>query len=276
MKKLICCLLLLSLLLPCVLASAEPRFPRMNGPVTDAAAVLDLDTVQDLAVLRDEIVDEAGFELFVVTVDFLDGMPGQQYADGLFRRWMLDEGDLLVLLAVGEDTWFTAAGSNILLSSTVLNKLLTTHLAPPFLAQRYDEAIAAFAPALADEVNKTYACRVSAAGLFGLAAEQPDAVPTAAPKGWGFSSFIDRSILFDDDDFDAEAYRRDFDRQTSSDDRRSGIGLGTILLVLILLSLVAKSDKRARRRGRRSLGSFLAWGGLFYLLSRLFGKGSRR
>ena len=165
MKRPLCLLLLLCTLLP---AAAEPRYPSQAGVTTDIAAVLSHETLEDLRTLDSRLDKADALRLCIVTVDFLDAQPVQDYADALFDRWDLDDDELLLLIAVGEESYAVSTGDNVdrLLASSTLTKLLTTHLAESFLAQRYDEAIALFVPAVVREINKVCGTNVATDGLF--------------------------------------------------------------------------------------------------------------
>ena len=125
MKKIIC--LLVALMLLCSAALAEPRYPKKQGEITDAAAVLSQSTMKDLAAFIDEVDDETSMEFYVATVDFLDGETIEHYAEGLRQSWRLDDDDLLLLLAVGEDRFGTFGGEDVnkKLSPQVQEKLLS-------------------------------------------------------------------------------------------------------------------------------------------------------
>lgn len=168
MMKRICSLLLL-LCLAVTCACAEPRYPTQTGETTDAAAVLSHTTLEDLRAL-DSLLDKAdALRLRIATVDFLDGADADDYAEALFERWSLDDEDILLLMAVGEDKYAIAAGEDVdrLLAPSTLNKLLAASFEEPFMNQQYDQAIAAYMPVLVQEINKVCGTSVSTSGLFG-------------------------------------------------------------------------------------------------------------
>lgn len=150
--------------------AAEPRYPEQTGEVTDAAAVLSSVTLEDLRTLDERLDDEDALRLRIVTVDFLDGSDASAYAAALFERWRLDDDELLLLMAVGEDKYALEAGEDAarLLSYATRSKLLAGSFEPSFLNQQYDAALAAFVPALVREINKVCSVSVSTDDLFGL------------------------------------------------------------------------------------------------------------
>lgn len=269
MKKLLCVLLVLLLALPCLSALAEPRYPMVTFPVTDAAAVLSTQTVDDLRGFNELLKDEAhdDFALMVVTVDFLDGTPGQEYANTLASRAGLSHG-LLLLMAVGEDNYFlSAAEQTLLISPAAVSKVLSQRFEPLFMQQRYDEAIAAFIPAFCDEVNKAYGSRISIAGLFGTeAAPIVTAEPAAKWQQIADSYNAGRASVWN---ADAWAERLD---SMDRDDRGRGIGLGGVILIVFLLTRLF-GRKGRRRRERHPFRTLLAGLGLLSLIRRFFRHG---
>lgn len=263
MKKLITLILVLLLALPCLSAMAEPRYPAMVGVVTDAAAVLSRSTADDLRTFNERLEKLDGLNLYVATVDFLDGAAGQTYADQLFQRWSLSGDDILLLMAVGEDTYFFTSGSgSVRISDSVLTKLLVTHFETPFLAQRYDDALAALIPAFAEEASKAYSKEVSVGGLFGTEAA---AAATARPADWWENTFDKHRIKTASLDVE-----RMLDEAATSGEKREGIGMGTIFMIVFLLWFIFGRRNRRRRRGRVTFGTVAAGFGLFTILRKLF------
>ena len=264
MKKLFALILALMLMLPCLNALAEPRYPAKVGVVTDAAAVLSRSTTDDLRTFNDRLEKLDGLNLYVATVDFLDGTAGQTYVNNLFQRWSLGSDDVLLLMAVGEDSYFFTIGSgSVRVSDSVMTKLLVSYFEAPFLAQRYDDAIAALAPAFAEEASKAYAKDVSAAGLFGVEAA---ATATVVPAAWWEDSFKSHSKAVQ---LDVE---RIFDDAADRVEKREGIGMGTIFVIVFLVWFIFGRKNRCRRRGRVTFGTVLAGFGLFSILRRIFGR----
>ena len=166
MMKRLFCLLLVCLLPLCALA--EPRYPDQTLPTADAAGVLDHATLEDLRTVDNRLKAVSAPRLRIVTVDFLDAQDVQAYADTLFTRWSLGENELLLLMAVGEDRYAIAAGAKVesLLPSETLESLLNEHFAEEFLQLEYDDAVAAFVPALVRQINAACYTNVLTDGLF--------------------------------------------------------------------------------------------------------------
>lgn len=249
-------LVALALLLVAGVALATPRLPQKQGVVTDAAAVLAHDTVTDLTDYADRLRRETGVELLVVTVDFLDGSNIDAYAALLIDQWHLSDDHLLLLLAVGEDNYGLFAGEDVekRLTPQVRQKLLSSCLAMPFLAQQYDEAITAFIPALNTELGKVYNEDIDLDGLFGTVSV------TAPPFRWA-EEWMDRN---DDDD----KHERTLRQVVTGEDKSTGFSLGKVILTVLLLMVIfgkRKDGKRGCGCGCMPFSSLLAGWGLWKL-----------
>lgn len=232
-----CLALTVCLLALCAAASAEPRYPARQGSVTDAAAVLSQSTVSDLGKVCEELEDETGVNLIVATVDFLDGESLARYGEGLRALWKLDDDDLLLLLAVGEDKFASFGGDDVTerLTAAVQQKLLSAHLEEPFLAQDYDGALRAYVPALVSECAKLWDETVDIGGLLGA----PSA--TAAPID--VEEWLLRRV-----ESTREETRHTF--RVTEEDEDTGVSLFKVILTVFLLMVIfGKKNRRGRRNG---------------------------
>ena len=248
MKRFLSLLVAMLVLCACLPACAAPRYPERQGGTTDAAAVLSQSTLRDLATSAQRLKDETDIELFVVTVDFLDGETLSSYGEGLFTQWKLDDDSLLLLLAVGEDKFATFSGRDVTrhLSRQVQDKLLSTSLEGPFLRQAYDEAIASFIPALTQEINKAFDADVSVGGLFGQAGSESLSVEEWADewaRRWNAAH-------------DEEPTPDSVGDRVTREDKSTGFSLGKVLLTVFLLMVIFGnfSDRRGRHGRRRGCG----------------------
>lgn len=220
-------------------ALAQPRYPQKLNRIQDSAAVLSKDTVDDLTTLCRELSEEDTLELYVATVDFLDGYTMTDYADGLRNFWKLDEDALLLVLCVGEDRYAFSGGRDVndKLSPAVQRKLLASFLDKPFMAQQYDAAIASLVPALVREINKAYDTSVDVVGLFGVSAQLP------AAQGW-----LARLMHDEDDPEDAPAFH------ITDEHIDTGLSLGKVILIVVLLLIIFGNHGSSRRHDRRGCG----------------------
>lgn len=256
MKRMVSLLLAALLCLPLVSALAEPRYPSRQGTVTDAAAVLSASTVQDLRALAEELDDENTLELYIVTVDFLDGAQLSSYAEGLREKWGLGHDDLLLLMAVGEDKFGLFGGRDVnkRLAASVQQKLLSTSFEAPFLRQDYDGAINALMPALATEVGKAWNEDIDITGLFGTVSK----TSFSTENDW-----LDRAV----DYVYSQDWRFEHAREEVID---TGFSVGKVILTVFLLLIIF--GNRGKRRNREGCGcgcmpfsSLLAGWGLWKL-----------
>ena len=248
MKRFLSLLVAMLVLCACLPACAAPRYPERQGGTTDAAAVLSQSTLRDLATYAQRLKDEVDIDLFVVTVDFLDGETLSSYGEGLFAQWRLDDDSLLLLLAVGEDKFATFSGKDVTrrLSRQVQDKLLSTSLEGPFLRQAYDEAIASFIPALTQEINKAFDADVSVGGLFGQAGSESLSVEEWADewaRRWNAAH-------------DEEPAPDSVGDRVTREDKSTGFSLGKVLLTVFLLMVIFGnfSDRRGRHGRHRGCG----------------------
>ena len=240
MKRILRCLLcaMAAWMLLLSLAQAAPRYPAFQGSVTDAAAVLSGETVSQLKSVMEDIREETDLNLTVVTVDFLDGYPIDQYASGLRGQWELFSNNMLVLLAVGEDRCTVDVGGDggdVLIPLSTLQKLANMHLVPAMLREDYNGAMHEFIPSLLTELNKVFGTRLSA-DYFGM---PPAAAEPKLPGEW-LEQWTDHFRT-------AQEYSGD--HYTAEENEDDEISLGKIILTLILLSVVFGKDKRRRRAG---------------------------
>ena len=248
MKRFLSLLVAMLVLCACLPACAAPRYPERQGGTTDAAAVLSQSTLRDLATYAQRLKDETDIDLFVVTVDFLDGETLSSYGEGLLAQWKLDDDSLLLLLAVGEDKFATFSGKDVTrrLSRQVQDKLLSTSLEGPFLRQAYDEAIASFIPALTQEINKAFDADVSVGGLFGQAGSESLSVEEWADewaRRWNAAH-------------DEEPTPDSVGDRVTREDKSTGFSLGNVLLTVFLLMVIFGNfnDRRGRHGRRRGCG----------------------
>ena len=248
MKRFLSLLVAMLVLCACLPACAAPRYPERQGGTTDAAAVLSQPTLRDLSTYAQRLKDETDIDLFVVTVDFLDGETLSSYGEGLFAQWKLDDDSLLLLLAVGEDKFATFSGKDVTrrLSRQVQDKLLSTSLEGPFLRQAYDEAVASFIPALTQEINKSFDADISVAGLFGQAEAE-----TLSVEEWADEWARRWNSAHDGEDSAPD----DMGSRVTREDKSTGFSLGKVLLTGFLLMVIFGNHQGRRgRRGRNGCG----------------------
>ncbi len=129
--------------------AAVPDRPE-NMYVLDEAGVLDDATEREIIRGSEGLFEETGGEIAVVTVDFLDGQEIDDYAYDLFDVWEIGSSErnngLLLLLAIGEDTYYAMPGYGIEeeFSGGVLQDMLQEYLEPDFAGGEYDAGVKKF------------------------------------------------------------------------------------------------------------------------------------
>ena len=160
MKKWICGILSLMLVLTSAFALADARMPVSRGALTDDADVLSSDVSSAIVEYLGDVKSETDVDVQVAIVHFLDGLDAQTYANQLFQKWELDDEAVLLLCAAGEDTFATAMGKkaeNKLSKQNMDNLMYTSsEFANHISAQEYDAGFAKYFVALNDLINKRY------------------------------------------------------------------------------------------------------------------------
>lgn len=197
MKKLrlhrgLCLLLALALCLTGALA-ALPTKPA-NGYVTDAANVLTSDTINYIVSQNEALTAENGAAIVVVTVDFLDGESIDDYATDLFNEWGIGDAEqdngLLILLAIGEDNYYTLQGAGLqtMLTSSAMADYNYTYLEEDFAAGDYDSGVRKLFDAYYEWFENDYVSYINNGVGSGNAASSTQPLPEqSAPARGGVS-----------------------------------------------------------------------------------------
>lgn len=121
--------------------------PPLEVYVGDYANVLTDETEQYIIEKNQDLSKATGAQIVVVTVDFLDGIPIEEYAYTIFNQWGIGDADknngLLLLLAIGEDNYWVMQGKGLedVLSSGTLGDYLAQDLEPDFAVGNYDSGV---------------------------------------------------------------------------------------------------------------------------------------
>lgn len=143
LKKLACMLIATCFFfLPTTVLAKEP-----SGYVSDFANVIDQDVENKVATLNQQLEAKNGGQIFVVTVDFLDGKAIDDYAYEMFNDWGIGSAQanngVLLLLAIGEDNYYCLQGSGLEydLSSSSIKRILNNYLEEDFAAGNYSDGV---------------------------------------------------------------------------------------------------------------------------------------
>lgn len=241
MKRIIAVLTVLALVLCLASAMAAPRYPEKADTVSDLANVLSRETIDALTELNKTLSAKIGVTVNVVTVHFLDGEDIKSYAQTLFSNWEMNDNSILLLMAVGEDSFYTTAGSAINKKFPVDSRehLLSGAFETRFMAQDYDGALRSYVPELAQVLQKNYGVSITLPKYFGDA---------AAPKATAVPNYASVEDLFDNIPFFKETAPKE--SQVAKVERQSGMNAGKLLVLLLIFFLVFSPSRRVRKWGR--------------------------
>lgn len=134
-----------------------------NQYVLDEAGVLSEETEQEIISKNQDLFEETGAQIVVVTVDFLDGETIDDYAYSLFNAWGIGSQErnngLLLLMAIAEDNYYAMPGYGIedYFDGAKLKDMLTQYLEPDFAAKDYDAGAKKFFDAALSDMETYYA-----------------------------------------------------------------------------------------------------------------------
>jgi len=189
--------------------------------VADYANVLSNSTEQMIINYNGALEQQCqGAQIVVVTVDYLDGMYSDEYAQKLFNDWGVGASNynngMLLLLGVQENKAWLTTGLGLQITSAEVDKLFDRYFWDEFDKGDYDDAVEDMFEALLKWYDDEYG-----------------------------SSVISSSKDYDDDDY----YR---DNSGNSDSL-----LGFIVLIIILALVFGKRNRGGRGGGGG--GSWLPW-----------------
>ncbi|AZG77136.1 TPM domain-containing protein [Methylocystis rosea] len=129
------------------LAFAAVNYPPLAGRVVDEADVIPPSTKSAIETKLRDLEDKSGIQLVVASVNSLDGLDVETYANGLFRAWKLGEAKknngVLFLVAPNERKMRIEVGYGLegTLTDALSKIILTSAVAPRFKARDYGAGI---------------------------------------------------------------------------------------------------------------------------------------
>jgi uncharacterized protein len=129
------------------LAFAAVNYPPLTGRVVDQADVIPPSTKSAIESKLRDLEDKSGIQLVVASVNSLDGLDVETYANGLFRTWKLGEtkknNGVLFLVAPNERKMRIEVGYGLegTLTDALSKIILTSAVAPRFKARDYGAGI---------------------------------------------------------------------------------------------------------------------------------------
>lgn len=250
MQKRILCLLAVIVCLCAFPAMARVTYPEKRGYVNDDAAVLSVQTANDIEKLNERM---DGAEFTVVTRHFLGGTDAQEYCKGLFDYWWLDEDDVLVLLVIGEERYAVMMGDAVksCISEEQLSSLLSSQMRAPFINERdYDKAVGNFLLSVSSQISRSMGESLNTGGLFGTQETVKNEVFDNWKGNWWEGFFAE--VVGEDDWDKAPEYAGDSYYYEAYEDDASISRLAIIAIVLVFIV------SRRKKKGKSGLG-FIGW-----------------
>lgn len=142
-------------------AAAEPEIDQSKA-VIDTADVLSNDTEIIVTNLSIALQERCGAQIGVYTVDYIGNNTMEGYATKLMNDWELGDAQkdngVLILLAIGEDDYFTTRGTGLerQLSVQTLGDLQAEYLEPGWVEANYDAGVQDYVMALTERLCKLY------------------------------------------------------------------------------------------------------------------------
>jgi uncharacterized protein len=130
-----------------VSAAAAQTFPKPVGRINDFAGVLDPAAEQELDTLLDTLEKDTTSEVAVVTVDSLDRIPVEEYANTLFNAWGIGQrgkdNGVLVLVAPSERQMRIEVGYGLegVLPDGLAGSIIREDFTPAFREGQYQSGI---------------------------------------------------------------------------------------------------------------------------------------
>ena len=130
--------------------------------VTDCAGVISDGTEQDICSYAAALDKLTGAQIVIVTVDQLDGIAIDRYAEAIFNKWGIGSAEknngVLLLMALAEDNYWAVQGRGLeqSLTSGKLKGYLDQSLEPYFAVQDYDGGAKSMFDALYSHICKLY------------------------------------------------------------------------------------------------------------------------
>lgn len=157
-------ILIVILLIGTFSVSAAIRYPSptSNKYLNDYAGVVDESSSKQIIALGNELERQTGAQAVIVTIDSLEGVPIEDYANGLFRKWGIGQKNkdngLLILLAVKDKTWRVEVGRGLegRLPDALTNRVMVELGKDHFIAGEYGLGLTKTYSVFCDEIATEY------------------------------------------------------------------------------------------------------------------------
>ena len=141
--------------------------PTNDKYLNDYGRVVDQNSARQIIALGRELEQRTGAQAVVVTLRSLKGVPIEDYANGLFRKWGIGQANkdngLLILLAVDDKQWRVEVGRGLegAVPDALSNRVMIELGRPEFTAGNYGVGLARSYSQLTDQVAAEYGVSLS-------------------------------------------------------------------------------------------------------------------
>lgn len=158
-------LILVVLFLMCtflVRAAISYPKPTSNKYLNDYAGVVDQSSSKQIIALGNELEKQTGAQVVIVTINSLEGVPIEDYANGLFRKWGIGQASkdngVLILLAVKDKVWRVEVGRGLegRLPDALTNRIMLELGKDDFIAGEYGQGLSKAYSVFCDEIAAEY------------------------------------------------------------------------------------------------------------------------
>ena len=147
-----------------VYTKAEVNYPKQTQYkyLNDYAKAVDSSSAQAIIAIGKELEEKTGAQMTVVTIKSLEGMPIEDYANGLFRKWGIGQANkdngLLILLAMEDKQWRVEVGRGLegTIPDALSNRVIQELGREAFSKGAYGQGLAQVYSQFGDLIAKEY------------------------------------------------------------------------------------------------------------------------
>jgi uncharacterized protein len=169
-------------------SSAEPVYPELTDYVNDYASMFDEVNKQKMRAVIEELEDATTAQIFVATVDSLQGVSVEEYAVKLFEKWGVGQAEkdngLLILIAKQERRFRIEVGYGLepVITDSITGRTIDNIMTPRFKKDEFGlgtyEAVAYLAGLIAKDAG------VSLTSLGQISESQETAAPSRGSSNY--------------------------------------------------------------------------------------------
>lgn len=157
-------ILIFALLINSFPTEAAPIYPNPtnNKYLNDYADVVDQKNSKQIIALGYELEKKTGAQAIIVTIDSLNGIPIEDYANGLFRKWGIGQASkdngLLIVLSVEDKAWRVEVGRGLegALPDALTHRVMIELGKENFARGEYGKGLAGTYSVFCDEIAREY------------------------------------------------------------------------------------------------------------------------